>query len=173
GEPVANTARVLSRQCAAIVWRTDDHARVEEMAAASAVPVVNALTDRYHPCQLLADLQTIRERKGRLAGHTLVYAGDGANNMAHSYLVAGALAGMHVRIGAPRQFAPNDDVLRRAASIAATTGGSVAHITDPGAVFTDADVIATDTWLSMGQEGESSDREVSFRPFAVDEAAVE
>ena len=100
-ESVADVARVLGRQCAAIVWRTFAQDRIEEMAAYAGVPVINALTDRYHPCQVLADLQTVREHRGRLAGLTLAYVGDGANNMAHSYLLAGALAGLHVRIGAP------------------------------------------------------------------------
>jgi ornithine carbamoyltransferase len=98
GEPIEDTARVLDRQVAAIVWRTSGQQRIEAMAAASRVPVINALTDTFHPCQLLADLHTVREHKGRLAGLTLTYAGDAANNMAHSYLLAGATAGMHVRV---------------------------------------------------------------------------
>jgi ornithine carbamoyltransferase len=173
GEPIADTARVLARQCSAIVWRTFEQSRVEEMAAASTVPVINALTDMYHPCQLLADLQTIRERKGTLAGLTLTYAGDGANNMAHSYLLAGATAGMHVRIASPMSFAPDPAVLERSAAIAATTGGSVAYVTDAAQGFSGADVIATDTWVSMGQEDEAGDREAPFRPFAVDAMALD
>ncbi|SDT27649.1 ornithine carbamoyltransferase [Jiangella sp. DSM 45060] len=172
GEPIADTARVLDRQCAAIVWRTFAQQRLDDMAAASAVPVVNALTDDYHPCQLLADLQTVRERKGTLAGLTLTYAGDGANNMAHSYLLAGALVGMHVRVASPAAFAPSADVLERAASIAAATGGSVAHVTDPYDGFAGADVLATDTWVSMGQESEADDREAPFVPFALTAGAV-
>lgn len=172
GEPVADTARVLDRQCAAIVWRTFDQSRLEEMAAASSVPVVNALTDNYHPCQLLADLQTVREHKGRLGGVTLTYAGDGANNMAHSYLLAGATAGMHVRIAAPSSYAPDPDVVDQAAKIAASTGGSVAHVVDPADAFAGADVLATDTWVSMGREGETAERESPFVPFSVDAGAV-
>ncbi|HET6920302.1 MAG TPA: ornithine carbamoyltransferase [Jiangellaceae bacterium] len=167
GEPIQDTARVLHRQCAAIVWRTFDQARVEAMAAASRVPVVNALTDQFHPCQLLADLQTIRERTGALAGRTLTYAGDGANNMAHSYLLAGAAAGMHIRIASPEQFRPNPDVLDRAAKLAETTGGSVAHITNPREAFAGADVLATDTWVSMGHESDAGARVEPFRPFAL------
>ncbi len=167
GEPIQDTARVLDRQCAAIVWRTFDQARVETMAAASRVPVVNALTDQFHPCQLLADLQTIRERTGALAGRTLTYAGDGANNMAHSYLLAGAAAGMHIRIASPEQFRPNPDVLDRAAKLAETTGGSVAHITNPQEAFAGADVLATDTWVSMGHESDAGARVEPFRPFAL------
>jgi ornithine carbamoyltransferase len=172
GEPIEDTARVLDRQCAAIVWRTFEQARVESMAAASRVPVVNALTDEYHPCQLLADLQTIRERKGHLAGLTLTYAGDGANNMAHSYLLAGAAAAMHVRIASPAAFAPDPEILARAAKIAETTGGSVVHLTDPADGFAGADVVATDTWVSMGQEGAAGEREAPFVPFAVTGAAL-
>jgi ornithine carbamoyltransferase len=172
GEPVADTARVLDRQVSAIVWRTFGQDRLEEMAAASSVPVVNALTDQFHPCQILADLQTVREHKETLAGLTLTYLGDGANNMAHSYLLGGAAAGMHVRIGSPDGFAPDAAVLTRAGEIAATTGGSVAHVADPHAAEDGADVLATDTWVSMGQEGESGDRAARFVPFAVDEAAL-
>src|SRR6266545_960017 len=152
GEPIGDTARVLDRQCAAIVWRTFGQDRIEAMAAASRVPVVNALTDLFHPCQLLADLQTVRERRGDLAGLALTYAGDGANNMAHSYLLGGALAGMHVRVGAPPEYQPDPAVVDRARQIAAGTGGSVLVTTDPEKAFEGADVLATDTWVSMGQE---------------------
>jgi ornithine carbamoyltransferase len=172
GEPVADTTRVLDRQCAAIVWRTFGQDRIETMASVSRVPVVNALTDEFHPCQILADLQTVREHKKTLAGLTLTYMGDGANNMAHSYLLGGAAAGMHVRIGSPDGFAPEPSILARAAEIAAATGGSVSHVADPHAAADGADVLATDTWVSMGQEGESGDRAAPFVPFAVDETAL-
>ena len=172
GEPIEDTARVLERQCAAIVWRTFEQWRVEAMATASNVPVVNALTGHFHPCQLLADLQTIRERKGALAGLTLTYAGDGANNMAHSYLLAGATAGMQVRIASPIAYSPDPAVLARAAEIAASTGGSVAHVHDTYDAFSGADVLATDTWVSMGQEGESGEREAPFAPYALTTEAV-
>jgi ornithine carbamoyltransferase len=172
GEPIEDTARVLDRQCAAIVWRTFGQDRLAAMAAASRVPVVNALTDLFHPCQVLADLQTVRERRGDLAGLTLTYAGDGANNMAHSYLLGGALAGMQVRIGAPQGYHPDPAILARAGEIAAGTGGSVLVTADPKEAFAGADVLATDTWVSMGQEGEQADREAPFRPYALDEAAV-
>ena len=175
GEPIADTARVLDRQCAAIVWRTFGHDRIEQMAAASAVPVVNALTDEFHPCQILADLMTVTEHKGTTAGLSLAYLGDGANNMAHSYLLGGATAGMHVRIGAPEGYQPAPEVLARAAEIAATTGGSVLATTDPAAAADGADVLATDTWVSMGQEGEKGERASAaspFPPYAVDEAAL-
>jgi ornithine carbamoyltransferase len=175
GEPIADTARVLDRQVAAIVWRTFGQDRIEAMAAASRVPVVNALTDEFHPCQILADLQTIREHRGELPGRTLTYLGDGANNMSHSYLLGGATAGMHVRIGAPEGYQPDPVVLARAAEIASGTGGSVLATTDPAAAADGADVLATDTWVSMGQEGEQAQRAATaspFTPYAVDEAAL-
>jgi ornithine carbamoyltransferase len=173
GEPIEDTARVLDRQCAAIVWRTFGQARIETMAAASRVPVVNALTDEFHPCQILADLQTVAERRGALAGLTLTYAGDGANNMAHSYLLGGALAGMHVRVGAPAAYQPDPAVVDAARAIAAGTGGSVLVTAEPKEAFEGADVLATDTWVSMGQEAEQADREAPFRPYALDETAIE
>jgi ornithine carbamoyltransferase len=167
GEPIEDTTRVLDRQCAAIVWRTGPHERVERMAAVSRVPVVNALTDAFHPCQLLADLQTVRERRGRLAGLTLAYVGDGANNMAHSSLLAGATAGMHVRVGSPDGFRPDEAVVAAARRRAAVTGGSVVVTGDPRAAVDGADVVATDTWVSMGQEDERAARERPFLPYAV------
>ena len=173
GETIEDTARVLDRQCAAIAWRTSGQERLDAMAAASSVPVVNALTDLFHPCQVLADLMTVRERHGRLAGLTLAYLGDGSNNMAHSYLVGGANAGLHVRIGTPEGYPPDPDVLRRAQELAARTGGSVTVTSDPAAAAEGADVLATDTWVSMGQEGQASDRAHPFEPFAVDAAALD
>jgi ornithine carbamoyltransferase len=172
GEPVEDTTRVLDRQVAAIVWRTFGQDRIDAMASVSRVPVVNALTDEYHPCQILADLQTVIERKGSLAGLTLTYLGDGANNMAHSYLLGGATAGMHVRIGSPEAFQPDPDVLKRAAAIAAETGGSVLWTADAAAAADGADVLATDTWVSMGQEDEYEARIAPFLPYAVDDAAL-
>jgi len=167
GEPVADTARVLDRQCAAIVWRTFGQERIEAMAEASAVPVVNALTDRFHPCQVLADLQTIAERFGAIAGRTLAFFGDGANNMAHSYLLGGTTAGLQVRIAAPAGYQPDRDVVTAAEKIAGQTGGSVLVTGDPRAAATDADVLATDTWISMGQEEEKADRLATFGDYAV------
>ena len=173
GESIADTARVLDRQVSAIVWRTFEQSRIEEMAAASSVPVINALTDTFHPCQILADLQTIRERKGATAGLTMTYLGDGANNMAHSYLLGGATAGMHVRIGTPEGYPPDPAILAEAARIAARTGGSVLVTDDPEAAAEGADVLVTDTWVSMGQESEKSERASVFAPYALDEAALE
>ena len=172
GEPIEDTTRVLDRQCSAIVWRTFGQDRIEAMAAVSRVPVVNALTDAFHPCQVLADLQTVREHKGGLAGLTLTYLGDGANNMAHSYLLGAAIAGMHVRVGSPEGYDPDPAVLARAQQVAVTTGGSAAHVRDPDAAVDGADVLATDTWVSMGQEAESEGRAAPFLPYAVDDAAL-
>jgi ornithine carbamoyltransferase len=172
GESVEDTARVLGRQVSAVVWRTFGQDRVQAMAAVAGVPVVNALTDSFHPCQLLADLQTVRERKGRLAGLTLSYLGDGANNMAHSCLLAGANAGMHVRVGTPPGYPPDPAVLADAARLAASTGGSVTVTHDPATACDGADVLATDTWVSMGQEAEAAERSRPFVPFALDDAAL-
>ncbi|MEW2359694.1 ornithine carbamoyltransferase [Spirillospora sp. NPDC029432] len=169
GESIADTARVLERQASAIVWRTGGQRRIEEMAAGTAVPVVNALTDEFHPCQILADLQTVREAKGGLAGLTLAYFGDGANNMAHSYLLGGATAGMHVRIAAPEQLPPDTAVVAKATEIAAATGGSVTVTSDAKHAAAGADVLATDTWVSMGQEGKDTSL---YEPYAIDEALL-
>jgi ornithine carbamoyltransferase len=172
GEPVEDTTRVLDRQAAAIVWRTSGQHRIDAMASVSRVPVVNALTDEFHPCQVLADLQTVVERKGSLVGRSLTYLGDGANNMAHSYLLGCATAGMHVRIGSPAAYQPDPGVLKRAADIAAETGGSVAWTADAAAAADGADVLATDTWVSMGQEEEHDARVAPFLPYALDDAAL-
>ena len=170
-ESIADTAKVLGRQCAAIVWRTHAQARVEEMAAFAGVPVVNALTDDFHPCQVLADLLTVAQHRGgvgTLPGTTLAYVGDGSNNMAHSYLLGGATAGMHVRIGTPDGFPPDPAVLDDARRIAAATGGSVDVLGDRDAALDGADVVATDTWVSMGQEAQAADRSRPFVPFRLD-----
>lgn len=173
GETIGDTARVLSRYVEAIVWRTGEQSRVDGMAAAATVPVVNALTDRFHPCQVLADLQTVRERFGRLAGLTLTYLGDGANNMAHSLLLGGTTAGLRVRICAPPGFTPAPDVLRDAAERAAGTGGGVELVADPQAAADGADVLVTDTWVSMGQEHDGLDRAAPFRPLQINAALLE
>jgi ornithine carbamoyltransferase len=168
-ESVPDVARVLGRQAAAIVWRTFAQEHLEEMAAFAGVPVVNALTDRFHPCQLLADLQTVQEHHGALAGLTLTFLGDTASNMAHSSLLAGATAGMHVRVSGPEDYRPDDDVLARAREIAVATGGSAEVVTDPVKAVTGADVVATDTWVSMGKEAEAEARTAPFVPYALTE----
>jgi ornithine carbamoyltransferase len=172
GEPIEDTTRVLDRQVEAIVWRTFGQERLEAMAAVSRVPVVNALTDQFHPCQILADLLTVQTAKGPLAGLTMTYLGDGANNMAHSYLLGGALAGMHVRIGSPAGYRPHPDIFEAAEQICAETDGSVRHDPSRAAAVEGADVLVTDTWVSMGQEAEAAEREAPFVPFALDEEAL-
>ncbi|GAA0955800.1 ornithine carbamoyltransferase [Frigoribacterium faeni] len=171
-ETPSDTARVLERMVSAIVWRTYAQSGLEEMAAGTTVPVVNALSDDFHPCQLLADLQTIREKKGRLAGLTVAFVGDGRCNMGQSYLLAGATAGMHVRIGAPDGFQPEESVIRDAERIAETTGGSVQVTTDARTAVDGADVVVTDTWVSMGKEDEKDERVAVFGGFKVDRALM-
>ncbi len=171
-ESVADTARVLERQVAAIVWRTYAQAGLEEMAANSSVPVVNSLSDDYHPCQILADLMTVQEHRGDLKGLKLAYVGDAANNMANSYLIGGALAGMHVSVAAPAGYAPAAAMVSRAAEIAATTGGSVSVYVDPAEAVLNADVVTTDTWISMGQEAEKAKRIADFAGYTIDESLM-
>lgn len=168
-ETPSDTARVLERMVSAIVWRTYGQAGLEEMAENTTVPVVNALSDDFHPCQLLADLLTIREHRGSLAGQTVAFIGDGASNMAQSYLLAGATAGMHVRVAAPAEFSPAVAVVTDAEHRAAETGGSVLVVTDPIAAVAGADVVVTDTWVSMGKEDEKQSRLDTFNGYRVDD----
>jgi len=167
GEPVADTARVFGRMASAIVWRTYAHEGLEQMARHAGVPVVNALSDDFHPCQILADWLTVIEHKGRLTGLNVAYVGDGANNMGHSYVLGGATAGMHVRIGAPEGYQPDPRIVADAERIAVETGGSVTITTDPVAAVDGADVVITDTWVSMGQEDEKAERIGLFGDYAV------
>lgn len=166
-ESVADTARVLERMVDMVVWRTFEHSALEEMAAASHVPVINSLSDDFHPCQILADLQTIREHKGELAGLTATYVGDAANNMGHSYLLGFATAGMNIRVAGPEGSHPRADIVRDAERIASETGGSVSVLKDPQAAVKGADVVITDTWVSMGQEAETADRIATFGAYRV------
>ena len=168
GETISDMTRVLASQVAAIVWRTFGQDRVEEMAAAATVPVINALTDMFHPCQILADLLTIQAAYGRLAGLGLTFLGDGSSNMAHSYLLGGATAGLHVRICAPQAYWPDPGVLSDAAAIAERTGGSVYVSADPADACKGADVLATDVWTSMGQEGQENTRVSAMAPYCLD-----
>ena len=167
GETIEDTGRVLSRYVQAIVLRTFEQERLELLAAAATVPVVNALSDFEHPCQCLADLMTVREVKGELAGRTITYLGDG-NNVTHSLLLGGAKAGMHVRVGTPPGFEPIPQVVQRAADIAMETGGSVSVTHDPIEASRDADVLYTDVWASMGQEAEADERALVFPAYALD-----
>lgn len=169
GESVYDTAKVLERYVDAIVIRTYQHSSVEELARHARVPVINALTDDHHPCQGLADLLTIRERFGRLAGLRFAYVGDG-NNMANTYLLAGALTGMDVVVATPPGFEPDEAVVARAVALAETHGGRVTVQHDPSSAVAGADVVVTDTWASMGQEAEHDARVAAFEPYRVDRA---
>jgi ornithine carbamoyltransferase len=166
-ESVEDVARVLGRQTSMIVWRTYAQARLELMADHAGVPVVNALTDEFHPCQLLADLQTVLEHKGRTAGLTVAFVGDGACNMGNSWLLAGATAGMHVRISSPEGHEPESGMVDRAAAIGAGTGGTAALVRDPREAVAGADVVVTDTWVSMGKETEADERVAAFVGYQV------
>ena len=167
-ESVADTAKVLGRQVEMIVWRTFAQRGLEEMAANSKVPVINSLSDEFHPCQLLADLMTIQEKLGATAGKVLAFIGDASSNMAHSYMLAGVTAGMKVRIAGPDNYKPDPKVYRKAEEIALQTGGSIDVYTDPKLALIDSDVVATDTWISMGQEDQKEQKIAEFDGFTLD-----
>ncbi len=164
GETIEDTGRVLSRYVDAIVLRTFEQERLEVLAGSATVPVVNALSDFEHPCQCLADLLTIREIKGELAGRTLTYLGDG-NNVTHSLLLGGTKMGMHVRVATPPGFEPIPQIVQRATEIAERTGGSVLTTNDAREASAGADVLYTDVWASMGQEAEADERALVFTAF--------
>ena len=166
-ETLEDTGKVLSRYVDAIVWRTFAQERLTSMAAGASVPVVNALSDEFHPCQVLADLQTLAERKGELKGLRLAYFGDGANNMAHSLMIGGVTAGVHVTIAAPAGFGPDPEFVAAAEKRALLTGATVKLTADSKKAAEGCDVLVTDTWTSMGQENDGLDRERPFRPFQV------
>jgi len=166
-ETPSDTARVLERMVSMIVWRTYGQAGLEEMAAGTTVPVVNALSDDFHPCQLLADLLTIREHRGELKGLTVTFLGDGRSNMGQSYLLACAVAGMHVRVASPADYSPDDSVVADADAVASGTGGSVTLYTDPLEAVAGVDVVVTDTWVSMGKEDEKAARIATFGAYQV------
>ncbi len=172
GETIEDTGRVLSRYVQAVVLRTFGQERLEVLARAAEVPVINALSDFEHPCQCLADLMTVKEKRGRLAGLTIAYVGDG-NNVAHSLLLGGAKCGMHVRVATPLGFEPIPQVVQRAERIAGGTGGSVAVLHDTAEAAKGADVLYTDVWASMGQEGEAEERALMFASYRLDESLVE
>ena len=171
-ETLEDTGAVLSRYVDGIVWRTFAQERLTAMASGATVPIVNALSDEFHPCQVLADLQTIAERKGKLAGLNMSYLGDGANNMAHSLMVGGVTAGLNVTIAAPKGFEPDPQFVEAAKKRAAETGATVTVTTDPQAAADGADVLVTDTWTSMGQENDGLDRVRPFRPFQINTALL-
>jgi ornithine carbamoyltransferase len=172
-ETLEDTGRVLSRYVDAIVWRTFAQERLSAMASGSSVPVVNALSDEFHPCQVLADLQTLDERRGTLYGLRLTYFGDGANNMAHSLMLGGVTAGIHVTIAAPAGFEPDPQFVDAARRRASDTGASVTVTADPLAAADGADVLVTDAWTSMGQENDGLDRVRPFRPFQLNGGLLE
>ncbi|WP_314688239.1 ornithine carbamoyltransferase [uncultured Bifidobacterium sp.] len=175
GEPVEDTARVLTRMASAIVWRTFGQERVERMAEYSTVPVVNALTDEFHPCQVLADLLTLAQHRGgvdALPGMSIAYVGDASNNMANSYLLGGATAGMDVRVAGPYGFLPDPTIVAKAQAIASETGGRVLVTTDPREAASDVDCVFTDTWVSMGEEAEYAIRSKPFWDYQVNDALM-
>ena len=172
GEPISDTTEVLTRMAYAIVWRTFEQSRIEEMASVATVPVVNALTDEFHPCQVLADFLTLAQFKGgvdALEGMSIAYFGDAANNMANSYLLAGAVAGMHVAVAGPNGYLPDEAIVQDAEAIAATTGGSILVTTNPLEAVDGADCVFTDTWVSMGEESQYAVRSKPFWPYQVNE----
>ncbi|MHC6176108.1 ornithine carbamoyltransferase [Glutamicibacter sp. X7] len=171
-ESIADSARVLERMVSTIVWRTYAQSGLEEMAQHSKVPVINALSDDYHPCQLLADLLTIREHKGELKGLKLAYLGDAANNMANSYLLAAVNAGMHVAIAGPEGYHPEQRIIAAAQLRANETGAKITITSNPAEALADADVVATDTWVSMGQEEEKAERLKLFTDYQVNAQAM-
>lgn len=170
-ETTEDIARVLSRTVDLIMARTFGHDIVEDLARHATVPVINGLSDYTHPCQILADLQTIRERKAKLAGLKLVYSGDG-NNVAHSLMFGGALAGMNVTIVTPPGYEPKPEVLARSRELAAARGGRVTATNDLQAAARGADVIYTDVWASMGQEADAERRRQFFMPYQVNKALL-
>ena len=172
GEPISDTTEVLTRMAYAIVWRTFEQSRIEEMASVATVPVVNALTDEFHPCQVLADFLTLAQFKGgvdALEGMSIAYLGDAANNMANSYLLAGAVAGMHVAVAGPNGYLPDEAIVQDAEAIAATTGGSILVTTNPLEAVAGADCVFSDTWVSMGEESQYAVRSKPFWPYQVNE----
>ena len=171
GETIADTGKVFSRYVDGIMIRTFDHDEVIALAEASDVPVINGLTDLLHPCQALADLMTIKEHKGRLKGLKLAYVGDG-NNVAHSLLYAGAKVGMDVTVCCPRDYEPREDIAVKAAAAAQKTGAAIKVTNDPSAGVTDADIVYTDVWTSMGQEDEQAWRHERFKGFQVNSSLM-
>ncbi|EPZ38705.1 ornithine carbamoyltransferase [Anoxybacillus ayderensis] len=172
GETIADTARVLSEYVDAIMIRTFEHEKVEELAHYATIPVINGLTDDDHPCQALADLLTIYEVKGKLQGLKLAYIGDG-NNMAHALMLAAAKVGMHCAVASPKGYEPKEAVVNEAKSIANESGATIVVTNDPYEAIADADVVYTDVWASMGQEAEANERMHVFAPFQVNETLVQ
>jgi len=171
GESIYDTGHVLSEYLDGVMIRANSHEMVKELAVNSTIPIINGLTDVFHPCQALADLLTILEVKGSLAGHKLVYVGDG-NNVAHSLVIGAAHMGMHVVVATPKGYEFNPNLLVKAQAIAASNEGSVTETTNPIEAVTDADVVYTDTWTSMGQEDEAAKRLEDFKDFQINDKLV-
>ncbi len=165
GEPLEDSARVLSRMVDAVMIRTFDHEQLERFASYSRVPVINGLTDRFHPCQLLADMQTYLEHRGSIRGRRVAFVGDGNNNMCHSYINAALLFDFELRIACPEGFDPDGDVLAKAAD-------RCTLLRDPRGAAAGADLVVTDVWASMGQESEQQDRAAVFESFRVDASVM-
>ena len=168
GETIADTAQVLSQYLDGIMIRTFSHKSVEELADHAAIPVINGLTDLYHPCQALADLLTVYEKKGKLSGLKLAYIGDG-NNMAHSLMIACAKVGMNVSIAAPKEYFPNHDVTAMCEGFTEASGVKLVITDSPTEAVKDADIIYTDVWTSMGQEAENEQRLKDFKDYQVND----
>ncbi|MEI7025646.1 ornithine carbamoyltransferase [Paenibacillus sp. y28] len=166
GETIWDTAQVMSRYLDGIMIRTFEHRRVIELARGATIPVINGLTDSAHPCQVLADYQTVLEQKGRLEGLKIAYIGDG-NNMAHSLMMGGAKLGMHVAVASPEGYMPDEGISKNTKEVASQTGGSLLVTTDPIEAIRDADVVYTDVWASMGFEEEQKIREKAFKNYQV------
>jgi len=171
GETVADSARIFSRYLDGLVIRTFDHAEVEELAAQAAIPVINALTDKFHPCQILADIFTIMEKRGTLEGVKVAYIGDG-NNVANSWLLGASIMGIDIDMATPKGYEPDSDVIAEACSNARSTGGRISLCHDPAEAARDADVLYTDTWISMGQDSQAEQRKRDFMGFCVDDSLV-
>jgi ornithine carbamoyltransferase len=171
GEPISDTAKVLSHYIDAVMIRTFSHKRVEELAEHASIPIINGLTDLYHPCQALADLLTIQEVKGSLTGLKIAYIGDG-NNVVHSLMIGAAKMGMKIAVAAPIGYEPNEEITNLSKAIAIETGGEVMVTNNPKEAVSDSDVIYTDVWTSMGQEAENEQRLKDFKEFQVNEDLV-
>jgi len=167
GEPLEDTARMLAGYVHGVVFRTFGHDRIEALCAHASVPVINGLSDTYHPCQLLADLQTLRECHGDLEGLPVAWIGDG-NNMAHSWILAAARTGLSLRVATPEGFAPDAQVVARARAL----GADLSLTDDPREAVEGACVVTTDVWASMGQEDDADRRAAAFASFQVDEALM-
>ena len=171
GEPISDTGKVLSGYLNGIMIRANSHEMVKELAEHATIPVINGLTDIFHPCQALADLETIAENKGELKGLKVAYVGDG-NNVAHSLVIACAHMGMHVAVASPKGYTCDADIIAKAEAIALANGGSVTITTDPVAAVKDADAVYADVWTSMGQEEEAQQRLIDFEGYQINDELV-